>query len=146
MNKRLMKTVVGVVLLGGFFALVMMSFGEKVGGYMSFEEAAASGSEAHVVGQWVRERPVRYDPARNVFTFYMRDAEGTVRRVEYPNPKPANFEDAEQLVVMGRMEGDLFHAREILMKCPSKYNDMRALQQQSRPPSDAARMPAMPNE
>ncbi|MDQ7040722.1 MAG: cytochrome c maturation protein CcmE [Rhodothermus sp.] len=145
MNKRVIKTVVGVTLLGGFFAMVMLSFGEKIGGYMNFEEAAASGTEAHVVGQWVRERPVHYDPGRNVFTFYMRDAAGVVRRVAYPNPKPANFEDAEQLVVIGRMEGDAFHAREILMKCPSKYNDVRALQQ-AAPPSNASRMPALPNE
>ncbi len=145
MNKRLMKTVVGVTLLGGFFAMVMLSFGEKIGGYMNFEEAAASGAEAHVVGQWVRERPIHYDPARNIFTFYMRDAEGVVRRVEYPNLKPANFEEAEQLVVMGRMQGDVFHARAILVKCPSKYNDVRALQQ-TAPPSNASRMPALPNE
>ncbi|SHK36345.1 cytochrome c maturation protein CcmE domain-containing protein [Rhodothermus profundi] len=145
MNKRLIKTLVGVTLLGGFFTMVMLSFGEKVGGYMSFEEAAASGAEAHVVGQWVPERPVHYDPARNVFSFYMRDAEGVVRRVEYPNLKPANFEDAEQLVVMGRMEGEVFHAREILMKCPSKYNDMRALES-SGTPSRTTRMPTLPNE
>lgn len=145
MNKRLIKTVVGIALLGGFFAMVMLSFGEKVGGYMNFEEAAASEAEAHVVGQWVRERPVHYDPARNVFTFYMQDAVGTVRRVEYPNPKPANFEDAEQLVIMGRMQNDVFQAREILMKCPSKYNDMRVLQQ-TTPSSNAARLLALPNE
>ncbi|CAM3359642.1 cytochrome c maturation protein CcmE [Rhodothermus bifroesti] len=128
MNKRVLKTLMGVALLGGFFSLVLLSFGKKVGGYMNFAEAAASGSEAHVVGQWAREQPVGYDPSRNVFTFYMRDATGKVQRVDYPNPKPANFEEAEQLVVIGRMEGEVFHAREILIKCPSKYNDMRQLE------------------
>jgi cytochrome c-type biogenesis protein CcmE len=146
MNKRVLKTLIGVALLGGFFSLVLLSFGKKVGGYMNFGEAAASGAEAHVVGQWVREQPVRYDPNRNVFTFYMRDAVGKVQRVDYPNPKPANFEEAEQLVVIGRMEGEVFQAREILIKCPSKYNDVRVLQQQSGPSLDAARMPSLQNE
>ncbi len=46
-----------------------------------------------------------------------------MRRVHYPHPKPANFEDAERLVVRGAAEGDVFVARHILVKCPSKYND-----------------------
>jgi len=53
---------------------------------------------------------------------------GVVRQVVYPNPKPANFEDAEQVVVNGRMEGDVFVAEHILVKCPSKYNDERGLE------------------
>jgi cytochrome c-type biogenesis protein CcmE len=47
-------------------------------------------------------------------------------RVVYPNPRPANFEDAERVVVDGRMEGDTFMAEHILVKCPSKYNEQRA--------------------
>ena len=59
----------------------------------------------------------------------MRDGEGVVREVHYLNPKPANFEDAEQLVVEGQLQNDVFVAEHILVKCPSKYNDERGLQQ-----------------
>ena len=34
-------------------------------------------------------------------------------------------EDAEQVVVEGQMAGDVFEAKHILVKCPSKYNDGR---------------------
>lgn len=107
----------------GFGGLLFVNFGQQVGGYMNFVEAAETGSSAHVVGEWVEDRRFNYDRDRNVFSFYMMDETGTVRLVEYPNPKPANFEDAERLVVEGRTEGDVFLARHILVKCPSKYND-----------------------
>lgn len=128
------KTIIGLVLLAGFSFLVMRSFGEQVSGYMNFAEAAETDSRAHVVGEWVSDRPMTYDAAGNTFSFYMRDAAGEVRQVRYPNPKPANFEDATEVVVEGRMAGDHFAAEHILIKCPSKYNDGREFQDPSGHP------------
>lgn len=123
------KTIAGLVVMIGFASLLLLNFGEQVSGYMSFEEAAQSGARAHVVGQWVQQEQASYDPARNLFTFYMQDDRGVVRQVRYSNPKPASFEDAEKLVIEGSVQGDVFEAEHILMKCPSKYNDQRGLQQ-----------------
>ncbi len=123
------KSIIGLVAMAGFAGLLLLNFGSQVGGYMNFEQAAQSGSQAHVVGSWVEDRPTRYDRTANVFTFYMRDQSGTVRKVRYPNPKPANFEQAEQVVVEGQMNGEAFAANHILVKCPSKYNDAKGLKQ-----------------
>jgi cytochrome c-type biogenesis protein CcmE len=123
------KSLFGLVAMIGFAALLLLNFGSQVGGYMDFESAEASGSQAHVVGMWIAEEAMSYDRDRNVFSFTMEDEQGNVRRVEYRNPKPANFEDAERLVIEGRSRGDVFEATHILVKCPSKYNDERALQQ-----------------
>ena len=123
------KNVVGLVLMLGFASLLFLNFGEQVGGYMDFTQAAETGAAAHVVGYWEADQAYRYDPAQNLFTFYMRDEQGAVRKVHYPNPKPANFEDAEKLVIEGQMQGDVFVANHILVKCPSKYNDERGLQE-----------------
>lgn len=119
------KTIIGLVLLVVFTSVLFMNFGDQVGGYMSFTEAEASGSSAHVVGTWVNEAPIAYDAETNVFHFTMRDDHGNVRAVQYANPKPANFEDAEKLVIEGHSAGDHFVAENILVKCPSKYNDGR---------------------
>lgn len=116
------KTIIGVVLLVGFTSLLFLNFGQQVGGYMNFEQAAETGSKAHVVGTWLQDREARYDPSRNVFVFYMQDDAGNVRQVQYPNPKPANFEDAEKLVIEGVGDDQVFQAEHILVKCPSKYN------------------------
>ncbi len=126
MNK---KTIIGLVLLVGFSSVLFMNFGQQVGGYMNFEQAAETGSKAHVVGMWVADAPFQYDAQRNVFSFTMKDDAGNVRRVRYANPKPANFEDAEKLVIEGYADGNEFVAENILVKCPSKYNDERGLQQ-----------------
>ncbi|MGB3545082.1 cytochrome c maturation protein CcmE [Rubrivirga sp.] len=120
-------TLLGIAFVGIFGFLVVTSFGEQVAGWETFEDATVSGRKAHVVGTWVRDAPSSYDPSRNVFTFTMADTAGTVRPVMYSNPKPANFEDAERVVVQGQMaaDGSAFQAEHILVKCPSKYNDGR---------------------
>jgi len=125
------KTIVGLVAMIGFAGLLLFNFGSQVGGYMNFEQASESGARAHVVGTWVEDRPTRYDRTENVFTFYMRDESGTVRKVRYKNPKPANFEEAEQVVVEGTASRQTFEAESILVKCPSKYNETKGLQQQT---------------
>jgi cytochrome c-type biogenesis protein CcmE len=125
------KSIFGLVAMAGFAGLLLFNFGSQVGGYMNFEQADRTGSEAHVVGTWVEDRPTQYDRAENVFTFYMRDESGAVHKVRYPNPKPANFEQAEQVVVEGSMSGDAFAADNILVKCPSKYNEQKGLQKQA---------------
>ena len=122
-----LPTLLGLAFVGIFGFFVVNSFGDQVSGWETFEDAAESGRKAHVVGTWDREAPSTYDPSRNVFTFVMTDTSGTTRPVVYANPKPANFEDAERVVVQGRMttaaQGDVFEAEHILVKCPSKYND-----------------------
>ena len=122
------KTIFGLILLVGFASLLLLNFGEQVGGYMNFSQASETGSRAHVVGEWVKDQHFEYNPERNRFSFMMKDSQGSVMQVVYNNPKPANFEDAESVVVEGRMNGDVFEAENILVKCPSKYNDTRALQ------------------
>ena len=117
------KTILGIVLLVGFTSLLLMNFGSQVGGYMTFEEAEASDSRAHVVGKWVEDREMSYNAESNLLTFYMADESGAVRQIQYANPKPANFEDAEKLVIEGHsLENEIFVAEHILVKCPSKYN------------------------
>jgi len=121
------KNIIGLVLIVGFIALAVMNFGSSVGGYMDFTQAEQTGVKAHVVGTWVENEPISYDPATNIFQFHMEDELGRVRKVHYLNPKPANFEDAEKLVIEGSVQGDVFVAEHILVKCPSKYNETNVM-------------------
>ena len=79
-------TLLGIAFVGIFGFLVVTSFGNQVGGWETFDDAAESGRKAHVVGTWLREAPSGYDPDRNVFTFTMADTSGAVRPVVYSNP------------------------------------------------------------
>lgn len=129
------KNIVGIAFIIGFIVLAFINFGSSVGGYMDFTEAKDSGNKAHVVGKWLSEKPVAYDNKSNIFSFYMEDENGMERKVHYLNPKPANFEDAERLVVEGSMKGDVFVADYILVKCPSKYNDTNVMGDETARPS-----------
>jgi len=94
--------------------------------YASFSEAFAQPDrEFHVVGQLAREEAMIYQPEvnPNLFTFHMVDNNGFRKKVFLHKSKPQDFERSEQIVLIGKAGTDGFHAREILMKCPSKYND-----------------------
>jgi cytochrome c-type biogenesis protein CcmE len=105
--------------------IVFLSISKDVSTYASFEVAEKSGQTSKIVGQLSKDKPMIYDPqnAPNEFTFFMKDADGLEKKVVLNKPKPQDFEMSEQIVVTGKMDGDVFKASEILMKCPSKYKD-----------------------
>jgi cytochrome c-type biogenesis protein CcmE len=53
----------------------------------------------------------------------MKDRTGTEKHVVLLKSKPQDFERSQQVVIVGSMKGDDFIANDILMKCPSKYNN-----------------------
>jgi cytochrome c-type biogenesis protein CcmE len=105
--------------------IVFLSISKDVSTYASFDVAEKSGQTSKIVGQLSKDKPMIYDPENtpNEFTFYMKDADGLEKKVILNKPKPQDFEMSEQIVVTGKIDGDVFKASEILMKCPSKYKD-----------------------
>lgn len=94
--------------------------------YASFNVSIENpGKEFHVVGQLNKEGEMNYDPQvdANLFTFHLIDNEGVEKKVHFRGSKPQDFERSEQVVLIGKYNGDRFEASKILMKCPSKYND-----------------------
>jgi cytochrome c-type biogenesis protein CcmE len=92
--------------------------------YGNFTQSKAKpDATLNIVGYLAKDKEMVYDPKKdpNYFLFTMNDKEGNTQRVYYKGSKPQDFERSEQLVVKGKMDGELFHASEILMKCPSKY-------------------------
>lgn len=116
------KIIIGVLSIVLFTSLLMYNFGNSISTYVNFEEAE-SRSSSHVIGTWDNTGEYGFSRDTMQFTFHMKDQDGNVRKVVYPRPKPNNFEQATQLVVIGEMRNSVFHAEEMLMKCPSKYND-----------------------
>lgn len=116
------KLIIGVLAIVFFTSLLMYNFGNSISTYVNFEEATDR-STSHVIGTWESSEEYGFSRDTMQFSFYMKDQDGNVRRVVYPRPKPNNFEQATQLVVIGEMRNNVFHANEMLMKCPSKYND-----------------------
>ena len=103
--------------------------------YVDFTEAnkmAAEGDDdmVHVVGTLPKNtmgeiEGMNYNPGvdPNYFEFSLVDTKNHAEKVVYFQPKPQDFEKAEQIVIVGHTKNNVFVADKILMKCPSKYED-----------------------
>ncbi|MCS6981244.1 MAG: cytochrome c maturation protein CcmE [Flavobacteriales bacterium] len=131
MRKLIILLSVGLGLTG---AIIFYSLAEA-SEYATFEVARAHpGREYHVLGKPRRDLEMRYEPQKNanLFTFYLEDSDNNVYRVVYNGAKPRDFDTPDKIVVVGSMQGDEFHARDIQLKCPSKYNDGTRIQTASQ--------------
>ncbi len=83
------------------------------------------GKFVHVIAKLDRSVPLEYDPAHNpnYLAFTAVDSLGGRTKVVYRNTKPAELEHSERVVLKGKMQGDVFECKDILLKCPSKYKD-----------------------
>lgn len=104
---------------------ILISASKDVTTYANFSQASKSEDKVKLVGQLVKERPVEYDPEKdpNFLAFYLKDEAGEIRRVELKAAKPQDFERSESIVLTGQMNGEVFAASDMLLKCPSKYKD-----------------------
>lgn len=121
MKKSAIIGLITIAICVGF----LVSLNADTNTYSNFSQAASSDREEHVMGYWDNTQATYYDAQKdaNHFAFFMRDEAGLVKKVVYNGTKPQDFERSEKLVLIGKMNGDVFYASKILMKCPSKYND-----------------------
>ncbi len=117
--------IVGIVVIAVAIGVIFTSL-KNTATYADFNEALANpDKEYHVVGKLNKTQPLIYDPKINPdeFIFTLVDNKGIEKRVVLHKSKPQDFERSEQIVIIGKMHGEDFHANDILMKCPSKYNE-----------------------
>ena len=124
-------------LVGGIVILVAvvlggLAFANTLTPYVSIAEARAANRSVQVHG-FLKET-LGYDPEGH-FRFIIVDDKGDVLTIVYEQPRPANFEQANGFVAIGRYDPqtDVFRATKLLVKCPSKYQEQSAQYQQERP-------------
>ena len=92
--------------------------------YSSFEDAIAlNGEKTTVIGFLDLEGTMDFNPKTVQFSFTAKDKKGNISQVIYNQPKPQDFERSEEITMTGYATDSAFIATEILMKCPSKYNE-----------------------
>lgn len=92
--------------------------------YASFSDARLHpGKEFHIIGELNRGQPITEQVIDNtlLLSFYMIDREGEESEVIYFGAKPQDFEQSDEVVLIGRYESEQFIASSLLLKCPSKY-------------------------
>jgi cytochrome c-type biogenesis protein CcmE len=118
--------IIALVIIAVAMAALVSSLGES-STYASLDEAFAKpGREFHVVGVLDRSQPIVYEPVVNasLTQFTMTDLDGRQCLVKLAKAKPQDLERSERLVLIGEAnEQGEFEARDMLMKCPSKYTE-----------------------
>jgi cytochrome c-type biogenesis protein CcmE len=120
MRQRTLWSVVGIAVIAGFVAFGAGAFKSNLTPYVSFEKARASASAVQVAGKLV-EHSDRFDEANAQLVFTLENEHGQQLAVTYKGPKPGNFNEAIQVVAIGRFHDGALEAEKLLVKCPSKY-------------------------
>ncbi|MBA4310767.1 MAG: cytochrome C biogenesis protein [Chlorobiaceae bacterium] len=119
------KHIFGGVMVVVFLSLMIYLFTQTNLQYESdFSKVKSKERMIKATGSWVKEKGHETDQNKN-FVFTMKDVSGNEMKVVYDGAIPNNFEVATSVVVTGMYRDGYFHAKNILTKCPSKYQDVK---------------------
>lgn len=122
------KTHIALILVIAVAIGAIMATFMDAGTYATFEKAEAKpGKTFTVIGQLNLDATMDFNARQNLFRFTAIDKDGNQRLVYYNQPKPQDFERSEEITMKGFATDSAFIASEILMKCPSKYNDQNQM-------------------
>ena len=117
-----MRKIFLLVLLIGFVAYAGMNLAESVTPYVSIAEARAASNSVQVKG--LLDKNFVPQQTCDEFTFSLQDEDtGETLKVKFDGIKPDQFDEAYHIVAVGKYEAadKSFHAKKLLIKCPSKY-------------------------
>lgn len=133
---------IGVIAIAIF---IIMSTAGDASTYVDFGTASdmaqdGDDSKVHVVGTLKKDSAgkivgMHYDPAQNAnyFEFVLVDTQNREQKVILSEPKPQDIDKSEQVVIIGRMQGEVFKCDKVLLKCPSKYNEQNPQFKEAKP-------------
>ena len=116
------KYVFGGVIIAVFLILMGYLFTQSNIEYAdNFTTVKSSTKTVKATGSWVKEKQYEINKEDKTFSFFMTDENGNEMKVIFEGTIPNNFETATSVVVTGKYKDGYFHAKDILTKCPSKY-------------------------
>ena len=121
-----MRKIFLIVLLVGFAVYAGFNLAESVTPYVTIAEARAASTGVQVKG--LLDKTSAPAQVGNEFTFSLQDeATGETLKVKFDGIKPDQFDEAYHVVAVGKYnaEEDSFHAKKLLIKCPSKYEGQK---------------------
>jgi len=113
----------GVIVAVFLFLMIYLLTQSNIQYENDFTKVMVKDKTVKATGSWVKEKNYELNKENRTFTFYMADQSGTQMKVVYQGTIPNNFESAVSVVVTGKYQNGYFHAKDILTKCPSKYEE-----------------------
>ncbi len=120
------KYIIGAVIIVLFMVWGASAFFKTTIQYVSIDDAMHAQRTVQVMGK-IDFSKVNYnaDHSRLEFAIYDPSADSAAGAkamdVVYYGVVPGNFDQATQVVLKGKVDGDHFVADQMLVKCPSKY-------------------------
>ena len=118
------KYIFGGVIIVVFLGLMMYLFTQSNIEYADdFAKVKTTEKTVKATGSWVKEKNYQINKEEKTFSFFIADDKGNEMKVIFEGTIPNNFESAASVVVTGKYQNGYFHAKDILTKCPSKYEE-----------------------
>ncbi|MBL8059875.1 MAG: cytochrome c maturation protein CcmE [Chthonomonas sp.] len=115
--KLILPLVLGSIAITG----MVFTFVSQASPYVNIAEAKKSTNDSmHLPGEMVKST-VQVSARERIVSFVLVDETGAKVPVVYKGSPPANMGEATKVVVIGKMQGDVFEADRMLLKCPSRY-------------------------
>lgn len=127
MSPRLKFVIGGFVVVAVIAALIATSFGGTSSDYLTIAQVRTLGPDqardSRVAGAIVANSVV-WNTSEVHLTFEIQDETGQLA-ISYRGPQPDMLVDAVEAVAIGKYDpaSQVFEADELLMKCPSKYEE-----------------------
>lgn len=128
-----MKTphIIALVVIVASMVVMLFSFTGAVAQHVSISDVKMRKGETVQVPGNIDKSTVKYDATRGELRFDIIGVDPKTRKeipsqrltVVYPQPKPENFDTAKGVEAVGVYKDGVFRADNLLVKCPSKYND-----------------------
>ena len=126
---------IGMAIIVAALAFGSRAFVTSLTPYVPFPQAREAKANVQTMGK-LDKKSIRYE--RNTLQFTLVDDRGDHLPVAFQGPRAANFEQAVQITAIGRYDGAVFQAKNLLVKCPTKYQGTETKQyDQAAAPSPA---------
>lgn len=114
-------TIVAVTLTVVGLCAVIFSFIQNASPYVTVAQAKITkGDNMHLYGE-IEKSTIKIGTGGQTVSFDITDEEGGVATVLYKGSPPNNLNEAVHVVAVGGMNGEIYEAHKLMLKCPSKY-------------------------
>ncbi|MDX1931691.1 MAG: cytochrome c maturation protein CcmE [Capsulimonadales bacterium] len=110
--------IVGLLVILGALAFGANAFVTNLTPYVTFKVAREAKGTVQVMGKLDKESVAN---SEKELRFVLVSEEGERLPVSFTATKPANFSMATQITAIGTYDGAVFRAKNLLVKCPTKY-------------------------
>ena len=117
----------GGIILVAVVYLLFLSFGNAVSYYVTVSEffdreSELSDASIRIAGKIAN--PIKWNSEDLGLEFYLTEG-GASLPVTYNGARPSGFKEGSNILVEGRYQsGGTFHASQLIIKCPSKYESI----------------------